>query len=126
MRWASQEILENAKVFKTLDEALRGSTMALALSGRDDKVALLDVREGVRQLGTAPAEATTCLVFGPELLANAGEVDVESAARALAIGVEDAVDERLPGDRRTDALREGRDRTPRVRLESRSTRSRRA
>ncbi len=64
--WASQEILENAKVFKTLDEALGGSTMALALSGRDDKVAVLDVREGVRQLGTAPAVASTCLVFGPE------------------------------------------------------------
>ena len=64
--WASQEILENARVFPTLDEALRGSTMALALSGRDDKVAVLDVREGVRQLGTAPTDASTCLVFGPE------------------------------------------------------------
>lgn len=64
--WASQEILENARVYKTLDEALHGSTMALALSGRDDKVAVLDVREGVRQLGTAPEDASTCLVFGPE------------------------------------------------------------
>ena len=64
--WASQEILEQAKVVKTLDEALRGSTMALALSGRDDKVAVVDVREGVRQIGTAPEGASTCLVFGPE------------------------------------------------------------
>jgi TrmH family RNA methyltransferase len=64
--WASQEILERARVFKTLDEALRGSTMALALSGRDDQVAVLDVREGVRQIGTAPEGASTCLVFGPE------------------------------------------------------------
>ena len=31
--WASHEILENVKVFGTLDEALRDSTMALALSG---------------------------------------------------------------------------------------------
>lgn len=64
--WASQEILEQARVFKTLDEALRGSTMALALSGRDDMVAVLDVREGVKQLATAPDGASTCLVFGPE------------------------------------------------------------
>lgn len=64
--WASQEILENARVFPTLDEALRGSTMALALSGRDDEVVVLDVREGVRQLGTVPEGAGTCLVFGPE------------------------------------------------------------
>lgn len=64
--WASQEILENAKVYKTLDEALGASTMALALSGRDDKVVILDVREGVRQLGTAPKGASACLVFGPE------------------------------------------------------------
>jgi tRNA C32,U32 (ribose-2'-O)-methylase TrmJ len=40
--------------------------MALALSGRDDKVMVLDVREGVRQLGTAPEGASVCLVFGPE------------------------------------------------------------
>lgn len=64
--WNSQEILENARVFPNLDEALKGSTMALALSGRDDKVSVLDVREGVRQLGTAPEGATVCLVFGPE------------------------------------------------------------
>jgi tRNA/rRNA methyltransferase len=64
--WASQEILEKARVFRTLDEALQGSTMALALSGRDDKVMALDVREGVRQLGTAPEGASVCLVFGPE------------------------------------------------------------
>ena len=64
--WASQEILEQAKVFKTLDDALRGSTMALALSGRDDKAAVLDVREGVRQIGNAPSGDSICLVFGPE------------------------------------------------------------
>jgi TrmH family RNA methyltransferase len=64
--WGSQEILENAKVVNSLDQALEGSTMALALSGRDDKVTVLDVREGVRQLGTAPVGASTCLVFGPE------------------------------------------------------------
>ena len=64
--WASQEILEQATVHRTLDSALQGSTMALALSGRDDKVAVLDVREGVRQMGTAPMGGTTCLVFGPE------------------------------------------------------------
>lgn len=64
--WNSQELLENARVFRNLDEALQGSTMALALSGRDDKVSVLDVREGVRQLGTAPEGATVCLVFGPE------------------------------------------------------------
>jgi len=64
--WNSQELLENARVFPNLDEALQGSTMALALSGRDDKVSVLDVREGVRQLGTAPEGATVCLVFGPE------------------------------------------------------------
>ena len=64
--WASQEVLEQAKVFRTLDQALSGSTMALALSGRDDKVAVLDVREGVRQIGTAPAGDSICLVFGPE------------------------------------------------------------
>ena len=64
--WAAQEILEGARVFRTLDEALRGSTMALALSGRDDQVVVLDVREGVRQLGAAPEGASTCLVFGPE------------------------------------------------------------
>ena len=64
--WGSQEILEGARVFRTLDEALLGSTKALALSGRDDKVAVLDVREGVRQLAEAPEAAVTCLVFGPE------------------------------------------------------------
>lgn len=64
--WNSQELLENARVFPNLDEALQGSTMALALSGRDDKVSVLDVREGVRQLGTAPEGATVCLAFGPE------------------------------------------------------------
>ncbi len=64
--WAAQEILEGARVFETLAEALRGSTMALALSGRDDQVVVLDVREGVRQLGTVPEGASTCLVFGPE------------------------------------------------------------
>src|SRR5262245_49596745 len=64
--WASQEILENARVFRTLDEALRGSTMALAFSGRDDKVTVVDVRDGIADLAAAPPNAGTCLVFGPE------------------------------------------------------------
>ena len=65
-------------------EALRGSTMALALSGRDDKVAVLDVREGVRQLGTAPADASTCLVFGPEQSGLTFEEMALCGRRALA------------------------------------------
>lgn len=64
--WNSHEILESAREFETLEEALRGTTMALALSGRDDEVAVMDVREGVRELGTAPEGASTALVFGTE------------------------------------------------------------
>ena len=64
--WASQEILESARVFSSLHDALSGTAAALAFSGRDDKVAVVDVRDGIAQLSGSSSDATVCLVFGPE------------------------------------------------------------
>jgi tRNA/rRNA methyltransferase len=64
--WGSQDVLEQARVFDSVAEAIGDAQAALAFTGRRDAgQALLDVREAATDLGPRAGE-TTCLVFGPE------------------------------------------------------------
>jgi TrmH family RNA methyltransferase len=64
--WGSHDILEEARVFGELREAVADAHGVMAFSGRHEKgAALLDVRDAA---ATIPQDGneTTCLVFGPE------------------------------------------------------------
>ncbi len=65
--WGAQEVLEQARVFGSLPEALADCQRAFAFTGRRDRgIPLLDVREAAAQAAAlGPAEAAR-LVFGPE------------------------------------------------------------
>jgi len=65
--WGAQEVLEQARVYPTLPEALAEGHQAFALTGRRDRgIPLLDVREAAAQVASlGPAEQVR-LVFGPE------------------------------------------------------------
>ena len=65
--WGAQEVLEEARVFEELDQALEGVALALALSGRRGSGrAPLDIREGAEAIGALDADEEARLVFGPE------------------------------------------------------------
>jgi TrmH family RNA methyltransferase len=65
--WGAQDVLERARVFATLEEALADATWAAGLSGRRDAgVAVLDVREMAEQAAGLSAGDRAALVFGPE------------------------------------------------------------
>jgi len=63
--WGAQEILEQARVFDDLADALRDTQRAVAFSGRHAG-AWVDVREATAQVAQLKDEARASLVFGPE------------------------------------------------------------
>jgi TrmH family RNA methyltransferase len=66
MAWGSHSVLEEARVFDTLHDAVADAEMVLAFSGRQEKGAVvLDVRDAAAEVPRG-AEETSCLVFGPE------------------------------------------------------------
>ncbi len=65
--WGAHEVLEQARVFETLPEALASSSYALALSGRRDlDPPPLDVRDAAGEIAALAPDEEACLVFGPE------------------------------------------------------------
>ncbi len=65
--WGAHEVLENARVFEDLDQALADSTWAAGLSGRRFGVsACLDVREAAEAIAGLSTEDRVALVLGPE------------------------------------------------------------
>ncbi len=65
--WGAQDVLEQARVFPDLGEALAGVTMAVALTGRRHPGApATDVRAAAAAIAGLGREETAALVFGPE------------------------------------------------------------
>lgn len=64
--WGSHDILENARSFERVEEALLGTAIAVALSGRDDDVPVMDVREAAAEIACVASDRPAALVFGPE------------------------------------------------------------
>ncbi len=65
--WGAHEILESARVFPGLDEALAGASYVAGLSGRRDAgTASLDVRELAGEIAGLRPDDEVALVFGPE------------------------------------------------------------
>jgi TrmH family RNA methyltransferase len=73
--WGAQDVLEKARVFATLAEAVSGAALVVALSGR--KVpGVLDVREMAAEVAGLDESQAAALVFGPE---TAGLTQAEMA-----------------------------------------------
>jgi TrmH family RNA methyltransferase len=65
--WGAHEVLETARVFDQLDEALADSTWAAGLTGRRDSTgSCLDVREAAEAIAALSSEDRVALVLGPE------------------------------------------------------------
>jgi TrmH family RNA methyltransferase len=65
--WGAHEVLESARVFDHLDEALADSTWAAGLSGRRPGAEpCLDVREAAEAIAALSSEDRAALVLGPE------------------------------------------------------------
>jgi TrmH family RNA methyltransferase len=65
--WGAHEVLENARVFDRLEEALAESTWAAGLTGRRDSTGpCLDVREAAEAIATLSGADRVALVLGPE------------------------------------------------------------
>lgn len=66
--WGAHEVLEQARVFDRLEEALAGVSLAVALTGRRRAQGPLveDVREAAAAIAALPRDAVAALVFGPE------------------------------------------------------------
>lgn len=65
--WGAQQVLEQARVFETLPEALADATFVAGLSGRRDAgVPVSDVRDLAGEVAALGDEDRVALVFGPE------------------------------------------------------------
>jgi len=65
--WGAQEVLEEARVFPDVADALAEAGYVAGFSGRRDAgVAVLDVREMAGQVSSLAEEERVALVFGPE------------------------------------------------------------
>ncbi len=65
--WGAHEVLEGARVFDSLDEALAQSTWSAGLSGRRDGAApCQDVRDAALSIATLSEQDRVALVLGPE------------------------------------------------------------
>jgi len=65
--WGAHEVLEEARVFETLEEALEGASIAVAFTGRRPSGApVADVREAAAEIVGLGREEAAALVFGPE------------------------------------------------------------
>ena len=67
MAWRSEDALEEARVFDSLDEALAGSIYTAGLTGRSGgRVTPIDVRPMAQEIASLESSAAVSLVFGPE------------------------------------------------------------
>ena len=67
MAWRSEDALENARVFDSLDESLTGSVYTAGLTGRGgSRITPIDVRSMAQEVASLNPSATVSLVFGPE------------------------------------------------------------
>lgn len=67
LAWGAQEVLEQARVFESLEAALSTATFVAGLTGRRDAgLPVCDVRELAREIAALPAAERVSLVFGPE------------------------------------------------------------
>jgi tRNA/rRNA methyltransferase len=65
--WGAHEVLEQARVFPDLAQALEGVALAVAMTGRHPAGApVVDVRAAAAEIGALGREACAALVFGPE------------------------------------------------------------
>jgi tRNA/rRNA methyltransferase len=65
MAWGSHAVLEEARVFAALGEAVADAGVVMAFSGKQEKGAVVvDVRDAAAEV--RGHDETTCLVFGPE------------------------------------------------------------
>jgi tRNA/rRNA methyltransferase len=65
--WGAHEVLEKARVFGGLGEALAGTATAVALTGRRHSGApVVDVREAAAAIAGLGSDEVAALVFGPE------------------------------------------------------------
>jgi len=65
--WGAHEVLEQARVFDDLAQALEDVVLAVALTGRRPAGApVADVRDAAEEIGALGKEARAALVFGPE------------------------------------------------------------
>lgn len=65
--WGAHQVLEQARVFGSLREALADSQRAFAFTGRRDQgIPLLDVRQAAAEAAALGPAAEASLVFGPE------------------------------------------------------------
>jgi TrmH family RNA methyltransferase len=63
--WGAQEVLEGARVFGSLEQAVADAAHVVALSGRR-QAGELDVREMAAEVASLPEGQGAALVFGPE------------------------------------------------------------
>jgi tRNA/rRNA methyltransferase len=64
--WGAHEVLEQARVFPSLEGSLEGAHYVAAFTGRGHAPPVLDVREVAQDLDALPEDAEARLVFGPE------------------------------------------------------------
>jgi tRNA/rRNA methyltransferase len=65
--WGAHEVLEQARVFDGLPDALAGAALTVAFSGRrGDGVPARDVRESAQEAAALEGEERVSFVFGPE------------------------------------------------------------
>lgn len=66
--WGAQDVLEEAREFALLREALQGVSLAVAFTGRrrSDGPTPVDVRDAAAEIAGLPPDAGAALVFGPE------------------------------------------------------------
>ncbi len=67
MAWRAEDILEGARVFESLDQALEGAIYTAGLAGRPgSRVEPIPVRSMAEEIAALGPDAPVALVFGPE------------------------------------------------------------
>jgi TrmH family RNA methyltransferase len=88
--WGAHDLLEEARVFPRLEDALVGAALAIAFSGRRrSNPTPVDVREAAAAVARLGPDETAALVFGPETsgLTNA---EIAACGRAAVIPAQPA------------------------------------
>jgi TrmH family RNA methyltransferase len=81
--WGAHQVLEEARVFGSLAEALEGASIAVALTGRRPSGApVSDVREAAAEIAGLGREEAAALVFGPEATGLTNDEIVRCGRRA--------------------------------------------
>jgi tRNA/rRNA methyltransferase len=81
--WGAHDVLEEARVFEDLRQALAGSGVSVAFSGRSDNgPPPRDVREIAAEIAALGSKEEVALVFGPESAGLSGEEIARCGRRA--------------------------------------------